>query len=83
MVALDHQLAWLQPRLTPGAWEGLFHSLLDKLLARLEVGMCVCACARCVVVVALTQGGEDGRGYFAACRTSCWHAWRRVFDTGH
>jgi hypothetical protein len=38
LAALDLQLRWLQPRLTPGAWEGLFHSLLDKLLARLEVG---------------------------------------------
>ncbi|KIY96251.1 Conserved oligomeric Golgi complex subunit 4 [Monoraphidium neglectum] len=37
LAALDGQLRWLQPRLTPGAWEGLFHSLLDKLLARLEV----------------------------------------------
>ncbi|KAI8468195.1 MAG: component of oligomeric golgi complex 4 [Monoraphidium minutum] len=37
LAALDLQLRWLQPRLTPGAWEGLFHSLLDKLLARLEV----------------------------------------------
>lgn len=37
LAALDLQLRWLQPRLTTGAWEGLFHSLLDKLLARLEV----------------------------------------------
>lgn len=37
LAALDLQLRWLQPRLTAGAWEGLFHSLLDKLLARLEV----------------------------------------------
>ena len=41
LAALDLQLRWLQPRLTPGAWEGLFHSLLDKLLARLEVCPCV------------------------------------------
>lgn len=37
LAAMESQLKWLQPLLTKGGWEGLFHSLLDKLLARLEV----------------------------------------------
>ncbi len=37
IAALDGQLRPLQLLLTPGAWEGLFHASLDKLLGRLEV----------------------------------------------
>ena len=39
LAALDLQLRWLRPRLTPAAWEALFHALLDRALARLEVAL--------------------------------------------
>lgn len=38
LAALDLSVAWLRARLTGGAWEGVFHALLDRVIARLEVG---------------------------------------------